>query len=392
MTIRSIRQLKNLRGKKIFLRVDFNVPIKNGKIREDYKIKSALSTINYLQERGASLIIATHLGDPAGRYEEAYSVKPVVRRLRSLLQKPVKFLSQTIGPQTTAAIAKMAPGDMVMLENLRFNQGEYDNDPKFARALADLADIYVNDAFAVCHRNQASVAAIKKYLPAYAGRLLEGEVLALHKILKPKKPLVVVMGGAKIATKAPLISQLHPAAERILIGGALANNFFKYQGWTVGRSLVDSGSAALLKKFFVRKKLDPKIILPPDVVVRDRKGHARVVASDQVKATDNILDIGPRTIATFAAYIKSAATLVWNGPLGQFEEPNFKHGTLSIATLIAARSSGRAYGVVGGGETIEALKLTKMEEYVDWVSTAGGAMLTYLGGEAMPGLQGIVKK
>jgi phosphoglycerate kinase len=278
-----------------------------------------------------------------------------------------------------------------MLENLRFYPGEYQNDAKFAAALADLADIYVNDAFAVCHRAQASVGAIKQYLPAYAGLLLEAELQALAKIKRPKKPLVVVMGGAKIATKAPLIIKLHAAADRILIGGALANNFFKHQGRQIGRSLVDSGSAQAVQSFFKRHRLDPKIILPQDVVVKGQNGQARVVAIAEVKRTDCILDIGPLTIADFASHIKSAATLIWNGPLGQFEESQFQHGTMAIATLIAARSSGRAYGVVGGGETVEALERTKMAADVDWVSTAGGAMLTYLGGEPMPGLTGIVK-
>lgn len=390
MTIRTVSQLRNLRGRTVFLRVDFNVPLRAGRILSDYKIRSGLATIEYLASRGARLIVATHLGEPAGP-AAAYSVRPVARRLQTLLKRPVKFVSAVSGPRVTAAVKKLRPGQILMSENLRFVPGEYADDPIFARALAAGADFYVNDAFAVCHRAQASVSAIKKYLPAYAGRQLEAELKALSRVRKPKKPLVIIMGGAKIGTKAPLISRLHRSASRILIGGALANNFFKYQGQEIGRSLYDRADLAAVRPFFRGRKLDAKIILPSDVVVKARNGSARVVAPAAVRPTDTILDIGPATIAAFAAQIKTAATLIWNGPLGHFEEAPFRHGTVAIATLIAARSSGRAYGIVGGGETVEALKLTKMSEYVDWISTAGGALLAYLGGVAMPGLRGIVK-
>lgn len=390
MKINSLKKLKVLSGKTVFLRVDFNVPLKDGKIREDYRIKAGLETIEFLLAQGARLVIASHLGEPK-KYEAASSLKPVAARLQSLLKRPVKFMGETVGPKVAAAAKELKKGEMIMLENLRFNEGEYKNEAKFAASLAALADIYVNDAFAVCHRDQASVSAIKKYLPSYAGLLLEKELTALNKILKPKKPLVVIMGGAKIGTKAPLISKLYPAASHILIGGALANNFFKFQGLETGQSLVDSDSEQYIKKFFKGKKLMPKIILPSDLVVKTRTGQAKVVASSEVKASDMILDIGPATINDFAAYIKTAGTLAWNGPLGKFEEASFKHGTLAIAMLFAARSSGLAYGVVGGGETVEALNLAKVSEYIDWVSTAGGAMLVYLGGGKLPGLKKIVQ-
>lgn len=390
MKINSLSRLKSLSGKTVFLRVDFNVPIEKGRIKDDYRIKAGLETISFLLDKGARLIIASHLGEPEG-YEAASSLKPVAARLKSLSKRPVKFIPETVGPKASAAAGALKDGEAIMLENLRFNAGEYENDKKFAAALADMADMYVNDAFAVCHRNQASVSAIKGYLLSYAGLLLEKEVTALGKVMKPKKPLVVIMGGAKIKTKAPLISKLYPAASQILVGGALANNFFKFQGLQVGKSLVDSDGDKYIRKFFKGKKLVPKIILPSDVVIKTRDGQAKVVAPDEVRASDTILDIGPASIASFAAYIKKANTLAWNGPLGRFEEDSFKHGTLSIAGLLASRSSGLAYGVVGGGETVEALNLTKMSGYVDWVSTAGGAMLAYLGGEKLPGLKKIVK-
>jgi phosphoglycerate kinase len=368
------------------LRADFNVPLAARQIRDDYKIRQGLDTIKWLLARGARVIVATHLAEPTRR-SAAYSVKPIAVRLRALLKHPVKFLSGAIEAPVAAAVKKMRPGEIIMLENLRFYKGEYANDAHFAKALASLADIYINDAFAVSHRAQASLAAIKKYLPSYAGCLLEKEIKALNKILHPHKPLVVVMGGVKAATKTPLIARLYPRAARILLGGALANNFLKYQGYPVGRSLVPADQNAAVKKFFSGRKLKSKIMLPVDVVVQNKKGQVRVSAPAGVKPDESILDIGPATITAYAAVIKGAQTLVWNGPMGKFEEKTFKYGTLAVASLVAARSSGLAYGVIGGGETVAALQLTKMAEYVDWISTAGGAMLTYLGGGAMPGLK-----
>ena len=392
MQISSLKKLRNLKNKVVFLRVDFNVAIERGKIKEDYRILAGLETINFLLERGARLIVATHLGEPKKSFEAKYSVKPVYLRFKTLLKKPVKFIPEVIGQKTTKAVAALRAGEVIMLENLRFNAGELTNDNKFAKELAALADIYVNDAFAVSHREQASVSAIKKYLPAYAGLLLEKELIALNKILKPKKPLVVIMGGAKIITKAPLISKLYKSADKILLGGGLVNSFLKYQKLEIGKSIYDAGSLPYVKKFFNGKKLDSKIILPPDVIVKNSRGLAMVRRPDKVEKGDLIYDIGPEAITLYAKYIKSAKTLVWNGPMGKFEESSFKHGTLSIARLIASCSRGRAYSLVGGGETVEALKLTKMAEYVDWVSTAGGAMLTYLGGGKMPGLTKIIIK
>lgn len=390
MKIRTLNLLKNLQDKTVFLRVDYNVAVVNGKIQDDYRLRASLPTIDFLKSRGARLIIASHLGDPQGIVKSEYSLKPVAARLRKLLKSPVKFAGQVTGERVKKAILNLRSGEIIMLENLRFEKGELEDDESFAKELASFADIYVNDAFAVSHRRQASVAAIKKFLPAYSGLLVEQEVRALNKVLKPKKPLTVVMGGAKISTKAPLIAKLYSEADNILLGGGLANNFFKYQGKEIGTSLFDKDSAAFLKKYFVRNKLKSKIILPIDVVVQDKKGRVRVSLPDKVAKNESILDIGPATIGLYAEHINKAQTLVWNGPLGKFEDNSFKQGTLSVARLIAARSKGRAYGLVGGGETVSALNLTKMSEYVDWVSTAGGAMLSYLGGEKMPGLEKII--
>ena len=390
MRIKSINACKNLKDKKILLRVDFNVPLKNCRIVDDYRIIAGLATINYLLTKEAKIIIIGHLGEPEHGYEKEFSLKPVAAYLQKLLKRKVKFVPVIDSNKVAKIIKTLKGGEIIFLENLRFYSGELTNDDKFAKQLADFADLYVNDAFAVSHRDQASVSAIKKYLPSYAGLLLSEEVRGLSKILKPKKPLVVIMGGAKISTKAPLMSKLYSESGQILIGGALANNFWKFQKFNIGKSLYDAGSEEYVKKFFKRGKLMPKIFLPLDVIVKTKTGEAVCKKSSEVLSSDLIYDIGPETITLYASFIRKARTLIWNGPMGKFEENSFKHGTINIATLIAARSRGRAYGVVGGGETITALKITKMSEYVDWISTAGGAMLTFLGGGKMPGLKKII--
>ncbi len=387
MKLDSIKKIKNLKNKKVLLRVDFNVPMADGRVKEDYRIKAALSTIDYLVSKGAKVIIMAHLGDPGGKIVPELSLRPVARRLSQIIKKPVIFVPETIGYKADKEVEKMVAGEIVFLENLRFNEGETKNDMRFAKHLAGLADLYVNEAFSVCHRAQASVSAIRKCLPSYFGLQLVTEIKNLDKILKPTHPLVVVMGGAKISTKLPLIEKMAVLADHILLGGGLANNFLKYQKLEVGKSLVDSGSDIFVKKFFKGKKLAAKIILPVDVIVCDRLKNAKLKNVEELAKTDAIMDIGPETIALYSSYIKSAVTIIWNGPLGKFEDSAYKHGTMSIAIAIAARSTGYAYGLIGGGETVEALKQTKMESYVDFVSTAGGAMLSYLGGEKMPGLK-----
>jgi len=387
MKLNSIEKLKSLKNKKVLVRVDFNVPMENGKVKDDYRIKAALPTINHLLSSGSKIILMAHLGEPGAKVVPALSLKPVARRLSQIIKKTVNFIPETVGYKADEAVAKMLAGDIVFLENLRFNDGELKDDLKFAKRLAGLGDIYVNEAFSVCHRKQASVSAIKKVLPTYYGLQLVSEVKNLDKILKPVKPLIVIMGGAKISTKAPIISKIYDSADKVLLGGGLANNFFKHLKLEVGKSLVDADSEVYVKKFFKGKKLADKIILPIDVVVCGRNKRPKIKSLTEVNKTDTIFDIGPETIALFSSYIKTAQTIVWNGPLGKFEEASYKHGTLAIATAVAARSTGKAYGLVGGGETVEALKQTKMEAYVDFVSTAGGAMLAYLGGNKMPGLK-----
>ncbi|MFH1482536.1 MAG: phosphoglycerate kinase [Patescibacteria group bacterium] len=387
--MKSIRQIKKLKNKIVFLRVDFNVPIEKGSIKEDYKIIQALPTIRFLLRYGCRLIIATHLAE-ASTSKIKISTKPIAQRLSQLLDKKVNFINNCCGELVIKAVDKLKTGEILFLENLRSNKGEEENEKKFAKQLANLANLYVNDAFAVCHRNHASVSAIKKYLPAYVGLLLEKEIINLNKINKPKKPLISIIGGVKMKTKTILIKKLLKKSHRMLIGGALANNFIASHGFEVGHSIIDQDSIKIVTKL----KNNAKIILPIDAIVSNRKDKSNAVAKsiNKIEKNDMILDIGPKTIKLYASFIKQANTIIWNGPMGYFENEHFKHGTLAVARLIASRSTGKAFGVVGGGETVEALKITKMSEHIDWVSTGGGAMLAYLSGEKMPGLKGVCRR
>jgi len=383
MKIKSIRNIKKLAGKIVLLRADLNVPIKNGRIKSDYKIVATLPTIRYLLRHNSKIVVTTHV-------DKDNKAEPIAKRLAQLLDKRILFVNDCVGDKVALAVKKMENKDIIFLENLRFNPGEEKNDKKFAKALAGYADIYVNDSFGVNHRNHASLAAIKKYLPVFAGLLLEKEILNLNKILEPKQPLISIIGGAKIETKISLIKKLAKKSYRVLIGGALANNFISAHGFKIGKSMADKSSIKIASELAKKYK---NIVLPVDVITAKKinSKNIEVKPVNQVKKDDIILDIGPRTIKLFVNFIRHANTIIWNVPMGYFENEHFKHGTLSIARFVAARSTGQAFGAVGGGETIEALKMTKMEDYIDWVSTGGGAMLTYLGGEPMPGLKGIVK-
>jgi len=389
MKIKSIKNYKDLNGKKVLLRVDFNVPIKSGKVIDDYRIIKAMDTINYLLNHDCRIILVTHLGKPNPVVrEEQFSVKPIVKKLVQILKKKIQIVDNFDSLAGGTILGKMKPGEIVILENIRYKKGELANDDKLAKKLAKLADVYVNDAFSVCHRAETSVSAIKKYIPSYAGFLLEQEVLSLNKALHPVDPLVVLIGGAKIKTKIKLIKNLQKKAHRVMIGGALANNFFKVDGFNVGKSMIDA------EYLDFAKKLDRKnILLPVDVIVSASKtgGDIRIRKINEVNDNDYIFDIGPETIKLYAHEIKKAKTIIWNGPMGFFELKIFKTGTMALAQYVAARSKGPTFGVVGGGETVEALRALKMEYGIDWISTGGGAMLSYLGGEPMPGLDGLVK-
>ena len=390
MKVKSIKNAKNLAGKKVILRVDFNVPIDNGDIEDDYKIVRTLPTIRFLMRLNAKIIIVSHLGRPVpGEKNKDFSLEPTAKKLSKLLGKKVIFVDDCVGLKAGTAIGKMQKGDIVMLENIRFELGEKENSKNLAKNLAKFGDVYVNDAFGDSHRAHMSVSAIKMFLPSYAGLLLEKEVIHLEKIVNPKKPLVVILGGAKIKTKIKLVERLGKKAQHILIGGALANNFFVAKKYEVGKSLIDEETIKFARKY--RRK---NIILPVDVLVSAKKedGRPKIKKINQVNKKEYIYDMGPETVRFYNSLIKKANSIIWNGPMGKFEEKSFGHGTLAVARMIASRSTGQAFGVAGGGETVDALKETKMLDYVDWVSTGGGAMLSFLGGEKMPGLKGIVKK
>ncbi len=397
MRLRTCPDPKTFRGKRVFLRADFNVPVTRGKVdpEEDWRIRKTLPIIERLAEAGARVVIGAHLGRPDGKKVAAYKLDPVAKRLGELLAKKVQKLPDCAGTATEKTVAAMENGSVVLLENLRFRKGEESNDPQFAEQLSRLGDAYVNEAFGTCHRPAASIVGITRYLPSYAGPLLASEVTALDKALEdPVHPYLVVMGGSKVSTKIGVISQMLTLADRVLLGGALIAPFYKAMSHCIGLTPCtdeDLEAAESLMKHPLYKKL----ILPHDVVLgnpKRPKGPAHVVdleekPFDLCRDEEAILDIGPKTISAYASYIRSAKMIVWNGPLGWFEQPKFSHGTLALGRLIAARSKGKTYGIVGGGETAIALARTGLMDCVDHVSTGGGAMLEFLEGKPLPGLQ-----
>jgi phosphoglycerate kinase len=398
MELKTIKEVKNLKGKKVLMRVDFNVPLKKfGSkvvVADDTRIRAAVPTIKYLLEHGAKVILMSHLGDPGGKVKAALSLKPVGAVLAKLLKMKGTVPADWEGKKGLGKIDAMKNGEVMMLENLRFHPGEEKNDVKFAAGLASLADIYVNDAFAAAHRAHASIVGVPKFLPSYAGFLMEKEVEVLGGLLSgAKKPFVGLIGGAKISTKISVINNLLKKVSRLLLGGALVNNFFRAAGYGIGASIFEPKELKTAKKFLKNKK----IVLPIDFVVGDFKGKkAWVVEVPKKKIVlckkpYALLDVGPETIKKYAGIIRKAETLTWNGPMGYFEIPKYSHGTIALGQLIAARSKGKVFGVVGGGETIEALEKTGMAEYVDHVSTGGGAMLEFLEGKILPGIKPLLK-
>jgi len=380
-----------IKNKRVLLRCDFNVPISAGKIREDFKIKQSLKTILFLLNNNCEVVLLSHLGQPKNGFDKKFSLKPISIYLSKILARKIEFLSydkySKFSDIKKEINLKSKSGQKIfLLDNIRFFNGEDRDCLRLGKSLAGLADVYVNDAFAVSHRANSSVSAVRKDIPCFAGFLLSKELENLEKIIKPKKPLVLVMGGAKIASKAPIIKKLYDKSAYILLGGALVNNFFRAKGFNIGKSLFDEGSDKIVKTYLNSKK----IVLPIDVVVGFNDSSGKVIKKvkkvNEVSENDFIYDIGPETITLFSKYIKKAKTVVWNGPMGKFEDNNFKKGTIMIASQIATHARGSAFGIVGGGETVEALNLSGMSSYMDWVSTGGGAMLDYLSGEKMPGI------
>lgn len=397
MKLRSIDDFKPFKGKRVFLRADFNVPVSRGKVApdEDWRIRKVVPTIERLIAAHARVVLASHLGRPDGKKNAALKLDPIAKRLSQLLKRPVEKLASCIGPEAEKKVNAMKDGQVVLLENLRFKKGEEGNDPNFSEALSRLGDVYMDEAFGTCHRTAASNVGITRYLKSYAGPLLVSEVTALTRALEaPARPYLVVMGGSKVTDKIGVISQLLTISDRLLLGGRLIAPFYRAMSHCIGDTPCTEEDLVAARKL-MKHPYFKKLMLPHDVVIGNPKhptGRAKVVdlqekPFDLCQENEAILDIGPKTISMYASYIRTAKMIVWNGPLGWFEQPKFSHGTLALGRLIAARSKGKAYGIVGGGETAIALGRTGLMDCVDHVSTGGGAMLEFLEGKVMPGLQ-----
>ncbi len=381
---KTIRDLE-VQGKRVLVRVDFNVPMQDGQITDDRRIRESLPTIQYLLEHGAKVILMSHLGRPKGKPDPQYSLRPVAQRLSELLGRPVRFLEDCVGEAVEQAVQAMAPGEVALLENLRFHPEEEANDADFARALARLGDLYVNDAFGSAHRAHASTEGVAHHLPAVAGFLMEKELRYLGSILtQPERPFVAILGGAKVHDKIGVIRNLLPKVDRLLIGGGMAFTFLKAQGYEIGRSLLDSEGIEFARR--VLQEADQKIVLPVDVVVApspEAETQAQVVPIDQIPPDQMGLDIGPQTVACFSEMIRPARTIVWNGPLGLFERATFAAGTRGVLQAVA--ESG-ATSILGGGDTAAAAEQLGFADRITHISTGGGAALEFLEGRTLPGV------
>jgi phosphoglycerate kinase len=395
MNKKTIRDLPEdaLRGQRVLVRVDFNVPIENGRVTDVTRIRATRETINVLRNLGARLVLASHLGRPKGKWNEEYTLRPVAEALQDVLQAPVEFVADVVGPAARAAVDGLADGGLLLLENVRFLPGEETNDPALAESLADLADVYVNDAFGAAHRAHASTCGVAEVMrrankPAVAGLLMERELRFLGGALaEPARPFVAVLGGSKISGKIDVIENLLPRVDTILIGGAMANTFIRALGLSTGRSLVEEDRIVLARDLLQRG--GEKIVLPVDAVIAaEAKPGARthVAPRTDIPAEGNVLDIGPQSVASFGEIIARARTILWNGPVGMFEIPEFSQGTRGVAQAVAEAGTRGATTIVGGGDTAAAVEIFGVAERMTHVSTGGGASLEFLEGRVLPGL------
>jgi len=392
MKKKTIRDVE-VQGKRALVRVDFNVPLKESKVGDDTRIRAALPTIRYLLEHGAAVVLMSHLGRPKG-VDEKLRLGPVGVRLGELLGRPVRVLPECVGPEVEATVRAMKPGEVVLLENLRFHAEEEKNDPAFAGQLARLGELYVNDAFGTAHRAHASTEGVAHHLPAVAGLLMEQELAALGKALEsPERPFIAILGGAKISDKIGVIQNLLGKVDALLIGGGMANTFLKAQGYATGDSLVEEEALPTARQLLEEaRQRRLRLILPVDAVVADAFAAAaarKTVGVDQVPAGWRILDIGPRTVDAFRQALQGAHTVVWNGPLGVFEFAPFAEGTRAIAQALA--ESG-AFSIVGGGDSVAAVQETGLADRIGHISTGGGASLEFLEGRSLPGVEALMDR
>jgi phosphoglycerate kinase len=373
-------------GKRVLLRVDFNVPLRDGKIGDDRRIRAALPTIASLRARGARTVIVTHLGRPAGSRDPALGVAPVAHRLAELLQTDVPVASDVVGPSARALVADLRDGDVGMLENVRFEPGEETNDPDLAARLGSLADVFVNDAFGAAHRAHASTEGVAHHLPAVAGHLMARELEVLGTVLHdPKRPLVAILGGAKISSKLGVLTHLLGRVDTLFLGGAMACTFYRAQGRSTGRSLVEENQVAVAHDVLASAE-GRRLVLPVDVVVADAArddAATETVASDAIPDNRMVVDVGPQAVAAIAASFGDAGTVVWNGPLGIYEVDAFAGGTREVARALA---NSPAFSVVGGGDLGAAIDQAGVADMIDFISTGGGATLEFLEGQVLPGV------
>jgi phosphoglycerate kinase len=390
----SIRDL-DLSGKRVFIRVDFNVPLEKGVVSDDTRIRETLPTLRLAMERGARLVLASHLGRPKGKVDPKYSLQPAAARLRELLGKPVEFASDCVGADAESKSKALKNAEVLLLENVRFHPEEEKNDPEFAKKLAALCDhLFVCDAFGSAHRAHASVVGITKYVQkAAAGLLMEKELAYLGKaISNPERPFIAVLGGAKVSDKIEVVQNLMKLADAMLIGGAMAYTFLKSQGKPVGKSLVEDDKLDLAKGLLRQaSSRNFKLLLPVDHVIAESPESSATKTVDIAATPDGWmgLDVGPKTIELFGSEISKGRTIVWNGPLGMFEKPAFANGTLGIARAVAAVTKSGATSIIGGGDSVSAVEHAGVADQISHISTGGGASLEFLAGEKLPGVEAL---